>query len=220
MGFSRANMLHATTAPSPGYPDFQSLLGHAAWHRLPALVRRRFATTSPAHTITYRGCMSVVRHSRFGWLCAQLCRVIGTPIAPYAGRDVDMTVRVYDAPKLKGSVWERCYHFPRRPPVLVLSTKCLDGAGRLVEALDFGLHMALEVFEDGGDLVFRSTRYYLEFLGLRLNLPRWIPPGQTTVIHRNLSDGAFRFIFFTRHPLFGEMFYQEGVFHDPLESSV
>ena len=44
-------------------------------------------------------------------------------------------------------------------------------------------------------------------------------PGQTTVIHRDLGNGAFRFIFFTQHLWFGEMFYQEGVFHDPLEPS-
>ena len=126
-----------------------------------------------------------------------------------------MRVRVYDAPRRQGSVWAREYHFPHRSPVLVLSTKCLDGAGRLVEALGFGLHMALEVLEEDGDLLFRSTDYYVELIGLRVTLPRWIPPGQTTVIHRDLGGGKFQFVFFTRHPWLGEMFYQEGVFRDP-----
>lgn len=219
MSHGRASTLKPVGVPRQGYPDFERLLGRRAWQRLPELVQRRFAQATPDHTVIYRGCMKVVRHNRLGWLCAQLCRLIGTPVAPYAGRDLNMTVRVYDAPRLRGSVWERCYRFPDRAPVLVLSTKCLDGAGRLVEALGFGLHMALEVFEDDGDLVFRSTDYYIELLGLRLTLPRWLPPGQTTVIHRDVGCGRFHFIFFTRHPWFGQMFFQEGTFHDPSETT-
>jgi len=49
---------------------------------------------------------------------------------------------------------------------------------------------------------------------LRIPLPHWFPPGQTTVIHRDLGDGRFRFILRTSHPWCGEMFYQEGVFFD------
>ncbi len=218
MASPRATTLATGPVTPAGYPDFERLLGRPAWQRLPERVRRRFAVAKPERTLTYRGRMSIVRHSRLGWLCAQLGRLIGTPVAPYGGCNVQMRVRVYDAPRLQGSVWERRYEFPGHAPLLVLSTKCLDGAGRLVEALGFGLHMRLEVFEDRGDLVFRSAEYYVEVLGLRLTLPRWSPPGQTTVIHRDAGGGEFHFIFFTRHPWFGEMFFQEGVFRDPDEA--
>lgn len=192
-------------------PDFRRLLGDAAWGRLPQAVRARF--DSHAHssqTTVYRGEMRVAASRSGRWL-AQLCRLIGTPVAPHVGDVVPMQVRVFDTPQ--GVVWERRYEFAGRAPVIVRSTKQLDDNGGLVEALNAGLHMRLRVFEERGQLHFLSTGYYFHAGMLRFNLPDWFLPGATHVVHEDLGAGLFRFSMRTIHRWFGEMFFQDGVFH-------
>lgn len=192
------------------HPDFHALLGDAAWNRLPAAVRARFdAHAHAAGATVYRG-EACVRASCCGRWLAQLCRLIGTPVAPFVGERVPMEVRVFDGPD--GVVWERRYEFADRPAVVVRSTKQLDGGG-LVESLNAGLHMRLHVYEHEGCLHFVSTGYFFRAGGLRCELPRWFLPGVTHVVHRDLGHGEFRFSMSTAHRWFGEMFFQDGVFH-------
>jgi len=190
-------------------PDFHKLLGDAAWLRLPPAVRARFGEASHADVI-YRGACKVAA-SRSGRWFAQFCRLFGTPVAPYTGEDVPMTVRVIDTDD--GVIWERRYEFAGRAPVIVRSTKQLDDDGTLVEALNFGLHMRLNVFEEHGELHFLSTGYFFRAGGWRMRLPDWFLPGATHVVHRDLGDGRFRFAMDTNHHWFGRMFFQDGVFH-------
>ncbi len=204
----------ALAPPERAAPDFQQLLGQAAWRRLPARVRRRFAPHASACRTVYRGRMSAVRASRAGRVLAQLCRLLGTPLAPHRGKHVPVSVHVFDLPGARGTVWERRYHFPHRSPVAIRSIKRLDRDGMLLEVLGAGLRMRLRVYEADGELHFLSVRYFVELLGLRVALPAWFPPGTTHVVHRDEGGGLFRFILSIQHPWFGEMFYQEGVFAD------
>lgn len=192
------------------HPDFRTLLGEAAWSRLPAAVRARFELDAHAAGATcYRGEASV-RASLCGRWLAQVCRLIGTPVAPFVGDKVPMQVRVFDSPA--GVVWERRYEFPGRSPVVVRSTKQFDQGG-LVESLNAGLHMRLRVYEHDGCLHFVSTGYFFRAGPLRCELPHWFLPGVTHVVHRDLGGGCFRFSMSTAHRWFGEMFFQDGVFH-------
>ncbi|HEY5810224.1 MAG TPA: DUF4166 domain-containing protein [Povalibacter sp.] len=205
---------HASTPVLPAHPerrpDFRRLLGDAAWSRLPPAVHARFdGHAHSAEATLYRGEMRV-RASRGGRWLAQLCRLIGTPVAPYVGDAVPIQVRVFDTPQ--GVVWERRYAFAGRTPVIVRSTKQLDDDGMLVEALNAGLHMRLRVFEERGELHFLSTGYYFRAGPLRFNLPDWFLPGATHVVHEDLGAGRFRFGMRTNHHWFGEMFFQDGVF--------
>src|SRR5579864_5556332 len=97
-------------------PSFRELLGELAWRRLPPAVRERFSW-KPVRggEIRYRGVMSVVRRSPAGALLAQLCRLIGTPLAPYGGRNVPVTVVLRADQRKGGIVWERFYWFAGRP---------------------------------------------------------------------------------------------------------
>jgi Domain of unknown function (DUF4166) len=191
-------------------PDFSRLLGPAAWQRLPAAVLRRFANHANAIAV-YRGRMRVSA-SRIGRMLAHVCRLIGTPVAPYEGPDVPVSVRVYDRPDKGGTVWERRYEFPGRAPTVVSSTKQLDDDGGLVEALSAGLHMRLAVFEKAGVLHFVSTGYFFRIGRLRIALPDWFLPGTTHVVHEDRGSGEFRFALHTEHPRLGEMFHQDGIF--------
>ncbi len=73
--------------------SFRELLGELAWRRLAPAVRERFAwKPAPGAAIRYVGMMNVVRASAAGWLMAQACRLLGTPLAPYRGSDVPVAV--------------------------------------------------------------------------------------------------------------------------------
>jgi hypothetical protein len=205
--------LRARTGAPPGSdrrPDFRQLLGRAAWEKLPAAVQARFALEAHrGEAVVYRGQMEV-KASFGGRLFAHLCRIIGTPVAPFVGTAVPVSVRVFDSDA--GVVWERRYEFPGRPAVTVRSTKQMGADGRLVEVLNFGLHMRLKVYEEHGALHFLSTGYFFRAGRLQFALPGWFLPGPTHVIHEDKGNGRFCFSMRTAHDWFGEMYFQEGLF--------
>ena len=197
------------------YPDFEQLLGKDAWRRLPPAVRARFDSHHGRLEATvYAGRMTAVRASRAGLWLARWCTLFGTPIVPLIGRDVPIYVRLFHVARHCGIAWERIYCFQDHPIIAVRSTKMLDRDGGLIESLGCGLRMPLKLDEVDGALHFMSQGYYFQWGRLRIPLPRWFPPGTTTIIHRDLGGGRFCFILKTDHPLLGEMFYQEGYFED------
>lgn len=194
-------------------PDFRALLGEAAWARLPAAVQARFALGVHAAPCVYPGRMTV-RASVAGWLLAQACRLVGTPLAPWTGEDVAVEVTVAPHP-LGGVDWSRLYRFPGHAPARVASRKLVDATGALLEVVRGGLGLRLSVGEEDGALVFRSRGYVLRLGRLTLPLPALLSPGQAWVEHRDLGAGAFRFSLRFQHPWLGETFFQTGVFRDP-----
>ncbi len=207
--------VHRPAATPPGFIplDFRKLLGRDAWARLPAAVQHRFAVH--AHDVLYRGRM-VVKASAFGWLVSQVCRLIGTPLAPWTGEDVPVDVDVHLDGR-GGLVWARTYAYPGRAPVLVSSTKLMDAKGGLLEVVRGGLGMALTATVEDAALHFRSRWYFVEVAGLRVRIPDLLTPGRAHVVHRDLGGGAFRFTMDFRHPWLGETLFQDGVFKDPEE---
>ncbi len=199
----------------PRAVDFRALLGRPQWFALPEAVRWRFDAESHEETRLYPGTMQV-RASLAGRLIAQLCRLIGTPLAPFTGEEVPVQVRVY-GDHSGAMVWDRTYHFARRAPVMVTSRKIADSSGRLMEVVRGGLGMTLEVTVEDHALHFRSTGYFLELADLRLPIPGLITPGRAHVVHQDLGEHRFRFTLEFHHPWLGETFFQTGVFRDPLE---
>lgn len=193
-------------------PGFRALLGELQWRRLPPAVRERFAwKPAPGRDIVYAGTMLEVRASAVGWLMAQACRLIGTPLAPYRGTDVPVTVRLSLDRDGDGIVWQRLYRFPGRRPVRCVSVKRAL-AGGLIECVGGGVGMWLRLGERDGELHFRSTGYFWRWRRWRIALPPWLTPGEMHVVHADLGGGRFRFRIGVRHPLFGETFYQDGIF--------
>jgi len=194
-------------------PTYRQLLGEAAWERLSPAIRLRFGL-KPAIgcRLRYRGQMLAVRCSRLGWLLAQLCRLIGTPLATGRGRAVPTLVDVYPEAEGGGIVWRRLYGFPGRRPNRVVSIKRPDASHGLIECVGGGFGMALDVFEREASLHFRSRAYFWDFGGRRLPIPALLTPGVTHVVHSDEPDGRFRFRMTIRHPWLGETFFQDGVF--------
>jgi hypothetical protein len=194
-------------------PSFRAVLGELAWRRLPPAVRERFAWKPAAGTeLRYRGVMSVVRRSRAGALMAQFCRLIGTPLAPYGGQNVPVTVVLRADPRTGGIVWERFYRFAGRPLVRCASVKRVSGREGVLECVGGGVGMWLALSERQGELHFRSTGYFWECGWFRLRLPSWLTPGALHVVHADLGCGRFRFRITVHHRLLGETFFQDGVF--------
>lgn len=82
-----------------------------------------------------------------------------------------------------------------------------------MECVDGGFGMLLNVYVQDSQLHFESTRYFWQFMNVRVPLPHWLSPGKTHVIHEDLGGGNFKFTVSMQHRQLGETFYQEGVFH-------
>jgi hypothetical protein len=203
-----------TAAPANTALDLPALVSAAGWARLPQAVQHRFAV---AHAdVTYEGHMDL-RCSVIGHIYAALARVLGGPLTQLNTNAVPTTVRV-SANSRGGVVWERCFHAEAGDKGrIVRSTKEIGADGGLLERTDGGLSMALDVFEEGGALVFRSSRFWLVLGSLRLRVPALLTPGTCRVTHTDLGEGLFRFTLSMVHPLWGETFHQTGVFADPTE---
>ena len=74
--------------------------------------------------------------------------------------------------------------------------------------------MALTATVEDAALVFRSAFYFLAWRERRLRLPRFVSPGELTVIHRELGGGHFAFTLELRHPLLGLLLRQHAVFKE------
>lgn len=200
-----------------GQVDFRRLLGESAWSSLPARVQKRFDHHPRGWRCRYDGTMEVEANLA-GFLIAQLCRLIGTPLAPWTGRAVPTAVDVW----VDGGgalVWDRTYRFGGRRPVLVSSRKLASATGELLEVVRGGLGMALSVTAEDGAVHFRSRFYFATVLGLRVPLPGLLTPGRAHVVHRDSSGeeggGRFRFTLDFQHPWLGRTMFQTGVFADP-----
>ena len=192
----------------------RAVLGQEAWLRLPEAVRERFAD---AHAeATYAGAFEIVRASRLGLAFAWLGRLVGTPVAPREGENVEARVRV--RPDGRGVAWLREYLWDDGRRDLVQSTKVVTPDLRLVEKLPARLCMPLDTYEVNGVVHFVSKGYYFDLsfgvigAGLKVWLPNFFTPGVTHVEHIDLGHGWFRFTMTVTHPLFGEMFFQTGRF--------
>jgi hypothetical protein len=187
----------------------RTVLGAAAWERLPEAVRERFAEAAGA--VDYAGSFEVVRASLIGRLFAWAGTLVGTPVAPGTGNDVEARVRV--RPNAIGVDWIREYHWAHGGFDQVHSTKVVTGDNRLLEKLPARLCMPLATYVEGAVLHFVSLGYYFDLgFGLRLWLPPLLTPGVTHVEHIDLGHGWFRFTMTVTHPLLGEMFFQTGRF--------
>jgi hypothetical protein len=193
--------------------DFERLVGSEGWLRLAPAVRERFGHRA-ASPERFTGTMHMVEASAAGLILARLCRLIGTPFAPYRGRDVPVAIRLHVDRTGEGIVWDRLYLYPQRPPVLVTSTKRMADDGGLLECVGGGFGMHLKVLEADGALHFVSRRYFWRVAGWRVALPHLVSPGLAHVTHADIGGGRFRFTMTIRHRWFGLLFHQDGIFSD------
>jgi hypothetical protein len=186
-------------------------VGREGWWRLAPDIRRRFSEKPLAgQSIRYSGVMNRVSGSMVGACLAQLCRLIGTPFAPFRDNDVPVAITlVHDE---DGVIWEREYRYAGHASATVRSIKRIGPDGALRECVGFGLGMRLAVFEANRALHFLSIQYFWRVAGREFRLPAWLTPGTAHIVHEDLGAGDFCFSMTIHHPLLGTLFEQEGVF--------
>jgi hypothetical protein len=194
---------------------FRTLLGEAAWSRLPEPVRRRFSKRlAPGEMLLYRGRVVATELSRAGRILAFLARAIGAPLPLSDGAVGPAVVSVVEDARLGGQCWTRIYARPGRVPQTIHSTKRFRGETGLEEYVGYGIGMALVVAEDEGALVFRSSHYFVAIGRRQWRLPRLLEPGRMEVTHREEGGGTFSFRLRLTHPLLGPMVHQLAYFRD------
>jgi len=192
---------------------YKLTLGEEAWHRLAPEVRERFSFKPDRdETVCYAGTMQTVTLSFMGWLFAQTCRLIGTPLSPYRGENVPMRI-VLSRDGTNGVRWRRTYRFEKAGEFTVCSTKCKGRDGEVIEHIGCGFQMRLRLSEESGALVFTSTAYECALFGRTFSIPTLLTPGRTTVRHEQLIGDRFRFSLSVIHPMLGETIFQDGVFY-------
>jgi hypothetical protein len=197
-----------------GSTSLRRLLPDAHWQSLPAGTRRRFgAAFRPHATCCYVGEVTDAHLSTLGWLLAQACRLIGSPL-PLFATPGPAAVTVTDHQGNGGQVWARCYHRRRGFAQCVQSVKRFGGPTGLEEYLGWGLTMPLTLETRAGALIFRNAGYQVVIGTLRMSLPRFLHPGQLTVTHRELAGQAFTFEMTLEHPLFGVLIHQQACFDE------
>lgn len=194
---------------------FRALLPDEDWGRLPVATWRRFSKrVCDGDSVVYVGLVDEVSFSDIGWWLAQAARLIGAPLPTGRDTGVPMIVSVTEDAASGGQIWTRICARRSGFPQVIHSAKRFEGPTGLEEYVGFGVCMALRISVVDQALQFRSAGYALQAGRLRLPLPEWLTPGEITVTHRDLGEGAFRFTLGVIHPRFGTLIRQSAVFRE------
>jgi hypothetical protein len=199
---------------------FSALLGRRAWSALPPEIQARFSKRPAGGTaVVYRGRIIECEMSHAGWLLARMCRAIGGPLPLRRDIGVPAVVTVTEDAASGGQFWTRLYSQARGFPQVIHSVKRFRGPTGLEEYLGRGFGIALTIAADARALHFHAVHYFLALGPIRLRLPRWLAPGALTISHVAHEDGWFAFVLSLRHPLFGTLIQQTGLFHEVTEDA-
>jgi hypothetical protein len=194
---------------------FRQLLPREDWDALPAPTRKRFSKRlSNGATVVYVGEVVETRFHLFGWLIAQLARIIGSPLPLFTDANVPAVVTVTEDVKTGGQIWTRLYARRHGFPQIIQSSKQFRGDTGLEEHVGGGVGMALTTHRAENALQFRSARYFVRLGCLDMTLPKWLTPGALTVTHLENGDGRFTFTLNIVHPVFGQVLWQKAAFRD------
>ncbi len=194
---------------------FHDLLPDEDWGRLPLAIWRRFSKRfADGETVVYVGEVEEASFTPIGWWLAQLARVIGGPLPTGAETGVPMVVTVTEDAASGGQIWTRICARSNGFPQVIHSAKRFAGPTGLEEYVGYGVSMALLISVEREALLFRSVGYALQIGWLRLPLRPWLTPGDLTVTHSDLGDGAFRFTLEVVHPRFGKLIRQSVKFRE------
>ncbi|OAF07421.1 DUF4166 domain-containing protein [Bradyrhizobium neotropicale] len=213
--------LPGSLAPHPAHTKllddrrFRALLSDEDWGRLPLATWRRFSKrVGDGDSVVYVGVVDEISFSDIGWWFAQAARLIGGPLPISRDTGVPMIVTVTEDGVSGGQTWTRICARRCGFPQVIHSAKRFAGPTGLEEYVGFGVCMALRIAVEDQALTFRSAGYGLQLGGLWIPLPQWLTPGDLTVTHRDLGEGAFRFTLDVTHPRYGAVIHQSAVFRE------
>jgi len=194
---------------------FRALMSEAEWAALPPPIRRRFSKRlAGGKTIVYVGEVLETWMSRAGWWLVQAARLVGGPLPVTRNVHLPSVVTVTEDRATGGQIWTRLYTRRNGFPQVIHSSKRFAGPTGLEEYVGRGVGMTLKVYVREGALIFRSQDYFLELLGRRVILPKWLCPGALSVTHAELPDQKFSFTLQIIHPRLGLLVRQMAIFRE------
>lgn len=196
------------------YNDFRSQV-KGGWNNVHPDIRDRMnqLLTSPTPTVFEGdGC---VRCSKIGYIFAHITKLFGSPLVWHQGENVKTTVTV--APTKNGlRCWHRLFKFEDGTEQMVQTTKVVDPKFGFLDVVgtegEKRLTTQMNVWAGNKSLYFESTAYWLRFKYFRLRVPALFTPGKLFAEHRDEGNGYFRYTIKFNHFLWGETFYQDGIF--------
>jgi len=202
-------------------PDkrFRKLLGEDGWMRLPAAVRRRFGKRLKGGvSVAYQGKVVEMEMNWAGKAFAQAARLIGAPL-PFdmSSKGQPAVVIVTEDIASDGQFWVRQYGRAKGFPQVVHSSKRFAGPSGLEEYIGYGIGMALKVEAEDDALLFKSDHYFVQIMGRKMRLPRFLSPGALVIGHHDLGEHNFMFSLRLHNRLFGELIAQDCLFQDAKE---
>ena len=213
------NLFHTTNANSTDasavhHNDFRSHVKEGWENVHPAIRARMDKLLTSKKAVTFKG-YGCVKRSKMGWVFAHLAKILGSPLVWKEGKNVKITVQV--APTKNGlRCWHRLFQFEDGWEQLVQTTKVVDSKFGFLDAVgangEKALATKMNVWAEGNSLYFTSTTYLLRFKFCTIHVPSIFTPGTLFAEHRDEGNGNFRYIFKFTHPLWGETFYQDGIF--------
>jgi Domain of unknown function (DUF4166) len=202
-------------AEALGDTRFRALLSAEAWAALPLATRRRFSHRLAAgDSVVYTSRDVTTVMSRAGFWLAQLARLIGGPLPLARGTGLAGVVTVTEDFKTGGQHWTRLVARRGGFPQMIHSSKRFAGPTGLEEYIGRGVGIALTVHVENQALVFRGAHYFVQWLGRRWRLPRWLEPGALAVTHRDLGQGRFAFTLDVTHSRLGPLVSQRGIYEE------
>lgn len=155
--------------------------------------------------------MSRIECSWIGKVLARLVQHTGA-LMPYEGIDVPVDIDVWTELGEHAVFKKRTYLFEGRRPFVFRSKMTLDRRGDLVEFVGGGFGMRVRVHAEGGNLHFQDDGYFFAIAGFRVPIPLLFSPGRVYLRHEDRGPRAFRILIEIRHPLYGLLYFQEGLF--------
>jgi hypothetical protein len=169
---------------------------------------------APGESAAFVGEVASTQLSSFGWLTAQLARLVGAPLPLKAIARTAAAVLVTEDAATNAQLWTRIYHESGQLPQVICSMKRFEGPTGLEECVGAGIGMALTLHVEQRALVIRSAHYFWRAFGRRFRIPGWLTPGNIEVVHREERAGRFSFTLTVTHPVLGETIHQVAFFRD------
>jgi hypothetical protein len=185
------------------------------WNNLSAKIQARFEDEpSASKPKEYDGVMTEVSCSKLGKLMTYFTRLINAPLIPYCEKNVPIEVKVYKESGNPIDHKSRIYYFTGKKPFKVHSAMSLNNKGEFEEYVNSWLGMKMKVYAAEGNLYFEGMSYFVKIANWRLPIPLLISPGRAYIKHSDYGDDSFLVRIEMKHPLFGMMFLQEGIFKE------
>ena len=194
--------------------DFRSQV-KGGWENVhPAIRARMDQLLTSQIPIVFEG-IGCVQRSNIGGVFVYLAKLLGSPLVWQQGEEVKTTVQV--APTKNGlRCWHRLFQFSDGSEQLVQTTKVVDPELGFLDAVGAEgeklLATQMTVWAEANSLYFSGKVYWLRFKYFKLRIPSLLTPGILFAEHRDEGNGNFRYIIKFNHPLWGETFYQDGLF--------